>query len=82
MPHIQQSAGRDGSGQTVSLHDKIRDCYQRAAGCRERALRTNDPTIRASLFAAEEGWIRLAQSYELTEVVSDLDPEVRRHLRR
>jgi len=60
--------------------DKIRHCYERATVCRESALRTNDVDIKASMFAAEDSWIRLAQSYELTETLADFGKEARRYL--
>jgi len=60
--------------------DKIRHCYQRASECRERALASHDPQLKADMFAAEDRWIRLAQSYALTESLVEFGEEVRRHL--
>jgi hypothetical protein len=60
--------------------DKIRHCYQRAAECRERALSTHVPKLKADMFAAEDRWIRLAQSCALTESLETFSGDVRRYL--
>ena len=59
--------------------DQVRYCYQRAAECRERALKASDPALKETLSVAEESWIRLAHSYELTETVSDFGRELQRY---
>jgi len=62
--------------------DKVRYCYLRVGSCRERAARTRDPALKASLLAIEENWLRLARGYELTEAVSLFNKEIRRLLRK
>src|SRR5262245_44507315 len=61
-------------------HDKIRRCYQRAAESHERAAQASDAQAKGQYLAMEERWLRLAQSYELTESLSDFGAEARRHL--
>jgi len=61
--------------------DIVRYCYQRAAECRERALRANDSALKDTMVVAEDSWITLAHSYELTETLSNFGAELRRYLR-
>ena len=54
--------------------DKIdqhaRDCYVRAAECRERAEATADPDMRDFWLGEEERWVRLAGSDSLSARIS------------
>ncbi|HXD45836.1 MAG TPA: hypothetical protein VN655_11940 [Pseudolabrys sp.] len=54
--------------------DKIdqhaRDCYVRAAECRERAEATDDPDMRDFWLGEEERWVRLAGSDSLSSRIS------------
>jgi len=63
-------------------NEKVRHCYQRALRCRERAMCSSDPETKTSYLAMEGRWLRLAESYELTERFSEFGDEVRRHLSR
>jgi len=60
--------------------DTVRECYRLAVEAREFALREIDPVRKAAFFKAEDRWIMLAQSRELTESLSDFSSEVRRFL--
>ena len=62
--------------------DNARYCFLRANDCHERALGTNDLVLKDSMLTAEEGWIRLAHSYELTERLSDFMAETRKNIRK
>ena len=63
------------------LSDDVKYCYQRAHECHEAALSAQSFAVKDSLIAAEEGWIVLAHSYELTETLSDFVAKARQTLR-
>lgn len=50
-----------------NLGDQIRHCHDRALEARRRAAETCDPNMRAEQEAMEHGWLRLAESYMLSE---------------
>ena len=60
--------------------DNVRLCFRRANECHERALSTENPVLKDSMLSAEQGWMRLANSYELTERLSCFIAEARRGL--
>ena len=49
----------------ASSHARL--CYERALEARERALKTDDPSARDEFLASEVRWLKLAQSYEFSE---------------
>ena len=49
---------------------RVRDCYARAAECRERAEAASDPDMRAYWLGQEERWVRLAGSDSLSARIS------------
>lgn len=51
--------------QQVSEH--IRECYTRAEKARRRAAETSNPENKEDYLLAEQGWLRLADSYALSE---------------
>ena len=58
--------------------DKVRQCYQLAAEARAQAMRETDAARKERFFEIEERYIRVAQSHELTESLSDFNHEIRR----
>ncbi|MGA7972896.1 MAG: hypothetical protein WCA36_08820 [Pseudolabrys sp.] len=50
-----------------NLSDQIRQCHARATEARARAAETADPALRAEFEQMEQGWLRLAESYALSE---------------
>ena len=64
------------------LSDAVKYCYQRAHECHEAALSAESFAVKDSLTAAEEGWIVLAHSYELTEKLSDFVAKAGQTLRK
>lgn len=50
-----------------NLSDQIRQCHARATEARARASETADPALRAEFEQMEQGWLRLAESYALSE---------------
>lgn len=50
-----------------NLSDHIRDCHARAVESRRRAAETSDPVLKADFEAMETGWLRLAESYAVSE---------------
>jgi hypothetical protein len=63
-----------------ALNDRVKYCYARAAGCRERAQRERDPASKETWHKMEDRWLKLALSIELTESISDFHSEVCRFL--
>ena len=49
------------------LSEVVAACYRRAAECRELAERSVKETDRAFYLEREQSWLRLAQSYQLSE---------------
>ena len=47
--------------------DQVRHCHARAIEARRRAAETAGPVLRAEFEAMEQGWVRLAESYMLSE---------------
>ena len=54
-----------------SVSARARQCHEWASKARERALETADPVLRDEYLASEERWLKLAESYELTERLTD-----------
>ena len=55
------------------LSDLSRDvahCYQRAAGCAERAGSCANPEMREFYLEREQAWLKLARSYQFAERIS------------
>jgi hypothetical protein len=52
------------------LSDIVADCYRRAAECREQADRSAKEKDRAFYLERQESWLKLAQSYQLSERLS------------
>jgi DNA-directed RNA polymerase subunit M/transcription elongation factor TFIIS len=51
----------------TSANRHVRHCYERALEANERALKTTDPLARDEFLASEKRWLKLPESYELTE---------------
>ena len=47
--------------------EQIRKCHAHAAEARRRAAETSDPERKEDYMLAEQGWLRLADSYALSE---------------
>ena len=62
--------------------DKVRLCYQLAAEARAQAQLETDPARKERFFEIERRYIRLAQSPELTESLTDFTREVRKFTNR
>ena len=65
---LASSAGL-GFAMLSGLSEEVANCYQRAAECRQPAELATNEKDRAFYLEREEGWIRLASSYELSERV-------------
>lgn len=50
-----------------NLSESIRECYRRAEDCERQAALQIDPALRDDFLDTARRWIKLAQSYELTE---------------
>jgi hypothetical protein len=50
-----------------NLGDHVRHCHARALEARRRAAETADPALRADFEQTEQGWLRLAESYMMSE---------------
>ena len=49
------------------VSEQIKNCYERAAQARRRAAETSDPEQKDEFLMSEQGWLRLAESYALSE---------------
>jgi hypothetical protein len=63
-----------------NLSQEIRDCYERAAECRQRAEKALDPEIRERYSNMERRWLLLAKSHEFRNRLGDFTAEAQRHL--
>jgi hypothetical protein len=54
-----------------SVNARARQCHEWAFKARQRALETTDPVLRDEYLASEARWLKLAESYELTERLTD-----------
>jgi hypothetical protein len=55
----------------TSVNARARQCHEWAFKARQRALETTDPVSREEYLASEVRWLKLAESYELTERLTD-----------
>jgi hypothetical protein len=62
------------------LSKQAAECYRLARNAKEKAERTPDEAIRRDYLALERRWVKLAQSYELSERVSSFNSEVKRRI--
>jgi hypothetical protein len=51
----------------LNLSEQVADCYRRAAECKELAEIAQNPKDRAFYLEREQGWLSLAQSYQVSE---------------
>jgi len=58
------------------LSEVVANCYRRAAECRELADRSVKEKDRAFYLEREQGWLRLAQSYQFSERVGRAIDEI------
>jgi hypothetical protein len=63
-----------------NVTEAIRDCYRRAAECREWAQRARHPDTREHYLRMEDRWLTLARSYEFTGRLSDVTTEMKRRV--
>ena len=54
-----------------SVSARARQCHEWASNARQRALESTDPVSRDEYLASEARWLKLAESYELTERLTD-----------
>ena len=50
-----------------NLSDQVKHCHTRAVESRRRAAETSDPVLKSDFEAMEVGWLRLAESYAVSE---------------
>ncbi len=55
----------------TSVSPHVRECYDLALEARRHAFKTNNSISRDEYLASEARWLKLAESYELTERVAD-----------
>jgi hypothetical protein len=55
-----------------SVNARARQCHEWASKARRRALETTDPISRTEYLAAETRWLKLENSYELSERLTDV----------
>ncbi len=60
------------------VNEEIAECHRHAAECREKADQTTDPDMKRDLLALERSWLFLAESYALSERLSDFSDEADR----
>jgi len=63
------------------LSEQIAYCYRRAAECRELAVSASSESDRNFYTGREQAWVRLANSYELSERVTRVTNEFQRRSR-
>ena len=49
------------------VSEQVKKCYERAVLARRRAVATSDPERKDEFLTSEQGWLRLAESYTLSE---------------
>ena len=54
-----------------SVSARARQCHEWASTARQRALETTDSVSRDEYLESEARWLKLAESYELTERLTD-----------
>jgi hypothetical protein len=50
-----------------NLSEEVRQCYEHAETCADRARATQDEELRADYLRLAHGWLKLAQSYGLRQ---------------
>jgi len=60
------------------IREEITECHRHAAECRDKAGQTSDPEMKRDLLVLERSWLFLANSYELSERLSDFTDEAER----
>jgi hypothetical protein len=60
----------------LRVADKVLVCLDHAAEARELALQESNPDRSAELRDAERRWLRLAESYQLSERIDDFISDV------
>ena len=61
-----------------NVSEQVAYCYRRAGECRELAALATNPTDKTFHTEREQGWLRLARSYELSERVGLVVNEIYR----
>jgi hypothetical protein len=56
----------------VDLSEKIRECYRHAEDCERQAVAQTDPALRKDFLDTAARWVKLAQSYEFEEQLTQL----------
>ena len=49
------------------VSEQVKKCHERAVQARRRAAATSDPEWKDDFLMSEQGWLRLAESYALSE---------------
>jgi hypothetical protein len=62
------------------LAEKIAQCHRRAREAKEKAERATDFAAKRDYLNLERRWLLLAESYELTQRVSDFNAEVKKRI--
>ncbi len=50
-----------------NLTEEVRECYEHAHECAHQAKTIRDEDLRADFLHLEQGWLKLARSYELRQ---------------
>ena len=61
-----------------SVSQQIRDCYNHAEQCAQKAAAQTDPGLRQDFLDMERRWLTLAKSYELSERLGEFSRESKR----
>jgi len=63
-----------------SVSQQIRDCYDHAEQCAQKAAAQNDPDLKQDFLDMERRWLTLAKSYELSQRIGEFSNETKRRV--
>ena len=63
-----------------SVSQQIRDCYDHAEQCAQKAAAQTNPGLRQDFLDMERRWLTLAKSYELSQRLGDFSNENKRRV--
>ncbi len=64
----------------LKLAEQVADCHRRARESRLRAEAATDPALKQDYLNLERRWMMLAESYQLSQRVSDFQNEARKRI--
>lgn len=67
LPSMTSATNFHRGGMLHQISKHIRECHARALEARRRGTETSDPDQKADLERSEQDWLRLADSYALSE---------------